>query len=173
MRNLLILCLLVLPGFTKMSLSESPNARYTVYFFLAEECVICQQYTPLLNELYHEFASTDIEFIGLFPNRFSKAKTIAAFKDKFKIAMPLQTDYFQTKAKALGAVVTPQVFVYDNNTSSILYSGRIDNTYFALGKRRRVTTSFELKTTLQALQSDSPQIPESTEAVGCFIQYHN
>ncbi|MCB0644738.1 MAG: redoxin domain-containing protein [Phaeodactylibacter sp.] len=149
-----------------------PETRYVVYLFLAEDCIICQQYTPLLNELYREFASRDLEFIGLFPNRFSNTRTIEAFRDKFKVEFPLKTDYFQTKATAMAAKVTPQAVIYDRQLERILYSGRIDNTYYALGQRRRVTTSSELKTALQALQAGAAELPASNEAVGCLIQYH-
>lgn len=166
-----LLSLVVQPFFTLHSLHQ-PEPRYTVYLFLAEDCVICQQYTPLLNELYRTFDGEAIEFIGLFPNRFSNARTIAAFQDKFNIEFPLKTDYYQTKARAMEAKVTPQVVIFDQQFDQILYSGRIDDTFFTLGQRRRVTTSSELRTALLCLQSGKADLPASTEAIGCLIQYH-
>ena len=68
-----------------------------------------------------------------------------------------------------GAKVTPEVVVFDKTNQQILYQGRIDNTYFRVGKRRAITTRTELDEVLQAIQADEKPAVENTTAVGCFI----
>ena len=59
--------------------------------------------------------------------------------------------------------------VYNETSESILYKGRIDNTYFRIGKRRNVTTTHDLKAALVAIR-DNQAIPiNAATAVGCFI----
>jgi len=142
-----------------------------VYIFLLEDCVISQYYTLPLRELHEKHASEEIEFIGVFPNRFSKPETIEQFKKDYEIPFELKYDYYQELAKKMGATVTPEVVVYNKVKEEVIYKGRIDNTYFRVGKRRQVTTTSELADVLEALRNNTPPSTESTVAIGCFIKY--
>jgi len=142
-----------------------------IYIFLLEDCVISQYYTLPLRELHEKYASEEIEFIGVFPNRFSKPETIDQFKKDYQISFELKYDYYQTLAKKMGATVTPEVVVYDEEKEETIYKGRIDNTYFRVGKRRQVTTTAELADVLEALQKKTIPSTQSTIAIGCYIKY--
>ncbi|MEM8525506.1 MAG: redoxin domain-containing protein [Bacteroidota bacterium] len=155
--------------FTLNTITAQDNTK--VYIFLLEDCVISQYYTLQLRELHEKYASDEIEFIGVFPNRFSKPETIEQFKKEYKIPFELKYDYYQTLAKKMGAKVTPEVVVYDEKKAEIIYKGRIDNTYFRVGKRRQVTTTSELTDVLQALQNRLPLSTKNTVAIGCYIKY--
>jgi len=50
-----------------------------------------------------------------------------------------------------------------------LYQGRIDNTYYRVGKRRSITTTAELKEVLNAIEEQTTIPIDQTEAIGCFI----
>ena len=141
----------------------------SVYIFLDETCVISQYYTLSLKALNQEFGKEHLQFIGLFPNFSSKPAKIKTFKKKYKIPFELKTDYYHSKVKQLGAEVTPEVVVYNETSESILYKGRIDNTYFRIGKRRNVTTTHDLKAALVAIRDNQPIPNKSVLAVGCFI----
>lgn len=148
-------------------ISYSQIDSIKVYVFLKEDCVISQNYTPTLNRLYQTFSSQKIEFIGLFPS--TREKPIEAFREKYAITFPLKSDYFQTMTKKLGATVTPEVIVYNNVCNEILYQGRIDDTYFRVGKKRTVTTTAELEAALEAIIANKPVLIKKTEPVGCLI----
>lgn len=141
----------------------------TVYIFMAEECVICQYYTLLLKALYTEYHNERLEFVGLFPNKRSKYKTIKSFQKKYALPFPLLTDHYRRRVKQFEIQVTPEVVVYNETQQALLYKGRIDNTFFRVGKRRRVTTTSELKDVLRAIQNHEPITTPFTTAVGCFI----
>jgi hypothetical protein len=52
---------------------------------------------------------------------------------------------------------------------SIVYRGRIDNFYAALGRPRRVVTEHDLRDTLDAVFGGKPVPKAETQAVGCYI----
>lgn len=149
----------------------SQKDSVTVYIFLREDCVISQNYTLILNQLHQKYANEKIGFIGIFPN--SKDEQIAAFQQKYKLPFPLKSDYFTAITKKLGATVTPEVVVYNQVCNEILYRGRIDNTYFKVGKKRTVTTTSELEDALKAIQTGQPIPIKETEPVGCLISFNN
>jgi len=145
----------------------------TVYYFLGEDCKICQYYTPTMNELYFEYNSSDLSFVGLFPNHFSSPDSIDAFKLKYAIPFPLKKEFFLTKTKLFGVTVTPEVVVYNETTEEILYQGRIDNSYYKLGRRRQVITSHELRDVLNCIDDGRViDIPEEVP-IGCLISFKN
>jgi len=137
---------------------------------MAEECTICQAYTPLMTELHDTYASEQISFVGLFPNRFSKKETIELFKEKYNLPFPLKREYFQTKTKKFGAEITPEVVVFNESTETILYKGRIDNMFVRIGKRRTVVTENELQMVLSQIKENVPISVEQKDAIGCYIK---
>ena len=162
----ILLLLLLSSGF-----SIPEKDKISVYVFLGEACVISQHYTLQLKELHAKYANENIDFKGYFPNPNSTPESIAAFKEKYNIPFDVKLDKAQLQMIKFGIEVTPEVVVFKPATKEILYQGRIDNTYFQVGKRRRVTTTFELKEALEAIQNDSPVLIKKTEVVGCFITH--
>jgi peroxiredoxin len=146
--------------------------KIKVYIFLLDECKICHHYSLSLTELYNTYQSEQIEFIGLFPNFVSQPKEISKFKKNYKIPFPLKTDYYKSKAKKFGVTVTPEVVVYNETKDEVLYKGRIDNSYFKLGKQRSHTTKHELKDALHAITSGEEIAVKETQSVGCFINFN-
>lgn len=173
-RNLLLAiiialaCLSLKKGHAKTSYSSEDQIR--VYVFLHESCIISKHYTLPLKALYQEYASEEIQFIGLFPNASSTHAKIEQFKKTYEIPFELMADHAQIKTAALGASITPEVIVYNESKGEIIYKGRIDDTYVRVGQKRRITTSSELKNVLEAIKNQQ-EIPHThTQAVGCFIQ---
>ena len=156
-------------SFLLIGLKVQSQDSITVYYFLLEDCKICQYYTPLMNELNEKYNDDNLSFVGLFPNRYSNEETIAEFQEKYGIQFPLKREYFQTKTKDFGVKITPEVVIYNHATDAVLYKGRIDNAYAALGKRRRVVTAHELEDILVDLQEGKRDQYPNTDAVGCFI----
>ena len=131
--------------------------------------MISQNYTLALRELHQTYASDRLQFIGLFPNTSSEPEQIKVFKENYEIPFALETDYCHAKMEALGATITPEVVIYNESQGETLYKGRIDNTYFRVGKRRQVTTTSELKDALESIVNQEPIAVSETQAIGCFI----
>ena len=150
---------------------ESPQKdEIKVYIFLHETCRISQFYTPTLKALHQEYGSESIVFEGIFPNPNTTTEAIEAFQEKYELPFDMVVDQNQTITKELGATVTPEAIVYNVSKAEVLYKGRIDDSYFRVGKRRQVTTTSELKDVLEALENGDSVRVESKEAIGCFIK---
>lgn len=159
--------------FASANLAAAENSprpdSVTVYLFLGEECIISQYFTQQLNELHAEFSNEKLAFVGLFPNPSSKPKKITAFRQKYGLAFPLKLDPLQKKMDAFGVNVTPEAVVFNHATGEVAYQGRIDNTFFRVGKRRTVTTTSDLRDALQLLAEGKKINTPKTAAIGCVI----
>lgn len=149
---------------------EANSPDYTVYIFLSEDCPICRYYVHDINELHDKFESAEINIVGIFPNFSSKPEKINSFVKEYQLSISTKTDYFKKISTRLGATKTPEVII-TNESNSIIYKGRIDNAFAALGKRRRVVTEHNLDDILTQLKNGT-QIPYTAiETIGCYINY--
>lgn len=148
-----------------------PAEKLTVYVFLSENCPISQFYTLTLKELHREFSGEDLEFTGVFPNATSTPETVAEFKTRYELPFKLQPDPEQKLTKLLKATITPEVIVKNEATGAIVYQGRIDDSYYRVGKRRAVAKEPDLKNALQELKNHQTVSKPATAAVGCYITF--
>jgi len=159
---------------TAVGLSMSPvkaQDSLMAVVFLREDCVICQEYMPRLNELSQTYAAAGVSFIGLFPNHSSDWADIGMFRDKYRPSFPLQADERQYWAKRLGAAITPEVVLYNPATNTVLYRGRIDNRYAQVGRRRRAGLTPDLEIALQQWVETGRVTLAGQPAIGCLITF--
>jgi len=148
----------------------APGDSITVYVFLTEACPICKSVTLELKRLEANYRSKGIRFVGVFPNLDrSNDTTIAKFAKVYKLPFALKLDQDHQLTRQFSATITPEVFVMRTRDFKVLYSGRIDNGFEAIGKRRQVITEHYLQTALDNLVQQQPIHPAKTQAVGCFI----
>jgi hypothetical protein len=164
MKGIILFCLLARVAAT--ATKEPPIA--TVHVFLKENCPIAIYHTKTLSELHERYAKEGIAFRGYVSTSKATEKSVAAFKAKFVIPFVIEPDASLSKAHHFGAKVTPEVVVLDRDGKT-LYRGRIDNTYADFGKRRRVTTSHDLRDVLENLAKGEVVEPKRTVAIGCLI----
>lgn len=142
----------------------------SLYFFLLDDCPICIQYSPTINDLYDEYGD-QISFVGYFPNFSSKSHKIELYKNNYGIQFPLFTDYYKVQAKKYNAEVTPEVVLYNNTKDEVIYQGRIDNKFYKLGRRRNVVTEHDLKLAISNTLINTPVEKPFVQPIGCFINY--
>lgn len=145
-------------------------AQIQVYVFLREDCLISQHYSVDLREFHEQYGSDSITFIGLFPNQSSSELDMLMFKEKYNIPFELRLDHEHVQVNRFGATITPEVVVFDFQRQAILYQGRIDDTYYRVGKKRRLTSQRELKEVLEQIVNGQLPSVNSSPAVGCFIE---
>ena len=146
---------------------------HRVYIFLAETCPICQYSTVELRRLYADFGSHGFEFIGIMPNyELSSESTVSKFSTKYSIPFPLKIDQHGKLTASLKATITPEVVVVRISDQSVVYRGRIDNSFERVGKRRKVVTEHYLRSAFEHIRQGLPPIPASTQPVGCLIAHH-
>jgi thiol-disulfide isomerase/thioredoxin len=163
-KGLSLILLLFFTGAFAQNKTNNPS-KTVAYIFLSETCPICQSYTLTLKELSAKYPS--VEFIGIFPNYYSNHEDIEEFKKKYSIPFTLMLDKNGALSKKLNAAITPEVFVINDN--KLLYSGRIDDSFYAVGKRRTTKTSSELDDALLQITRHEKVKTPKTQAVGCLI----
>lgn len=143
--------------------------RNKVFVFMDVECPISQFYTKSLQKLSIKYAMVGVIFITVFPTKYVNENEIIAFNHKYNLTIPSVLDKFQSITKKLNASVTPEVIVVNQN-NEISYSGSIDDSYFALGKRNLNPKKNYLEDALNSIiKNQKPLIPHSN-AIGCEIQ---
>lgn len=161
-----LLLTLYVTFFFTITFSQSPKA--TLYIFLAKDCPICQYYTLNLKKLYDYYQSQGIEFKGIFSVPQASKASIEAFQHTYQLPFPLLLDIDQQLMEKYQASVTPEVVLVNHNDQTI-YRGRIDDTYQALGKRKRTAPHQDLANALEAFIQGNEITPARTQPVGCFI----
>ena len=141
---------------------------WRVILFLAPLCPICQNMTHEMRLLEEEFANVPVEFIGVFPNPSTRPEQILQFGETYGLGMPLTPDTADWAGR-LDARWTPEAFVLDER-DSVVYRGRLNDRYFAPGKRRPRTRNRDLRTALKDVLEGRPVSMPVTDAVGCPIE---
>lgn len=121
-----------------------------------------------LRQLEKDFAGEPVEFVGVFPNASTTEAQIATFQQTYDLDMSMGTDNAHW-AETLGARWTPEVFVLDA-ADSVVYQGRINDRYFAPGKRKPKTRRRDLDAALRDCLAGRPVANPITDAVGCPIE---
>ena len=153
-------------------LSAGPPAapRAVVYIFLADTCPISQHATLAMRELYFRYSSQGIGFGGVFPSASTTDADIAAFAKAYRMPFVLTHDADHRLTRRLKARVTPEVVVLASDEHTVLYQGRLDDTFARLGQRRAVVQHHELADALAAVVAGRSVAVPLTEPVGCFIE---
>jgi hypothetical protein len=150
---------------------KSQTQKVDVYFFLLEECLICQDYMPKIKELAVLYKEVG-DFHIVFPHEVSRDSSIKDFLISYGLNLPYRIDYHQQFAKKFGITITPEVAVVSKLDERLIYRGRIDNQFVEIGKRRRVPTTDDLNLVLKNA-SKTITIYPFTKAVGCLINFDN
>jgi len=153
-----------------ISISLKAKDSIVVYYFLLDECRVCQEITPYINDIYSKYEHNFI-FVGLFPNMSSKMENIEIFKRKFNIPFDLKADYFQEKAILFGATVMPEVIVFNHTKQIKLYQGRINDLFYAPGKRKHFISKHNLEIALSSIRNQENNFEKETIPVGCLINF--
>jgi len=153
--------------------NDISNDEIEVYIFMHENCKICQFYTLKLKELHEEFASDKIVFKGIFPAKDAKDENLLAFKTAYEMPFEMVNDKEQIITKRLKATITPEVVVLNKSKDQIIYRGRIDDSYYKIGRRRNVNRTNELFDVLTAIKSNKEIKTENQPAIGCYISLRN
>lgn len=143
------------------------GSKLVAIVFISPECPLSQNYMLTLNQLQQQFAGK-LTVIGVFPESTYKDAAYQQFEKKYQVSFDLFKDEKQLLVQALGATITPEVFLI-NASRQVVYSGAIDDWVVSLGKTRKAVTNPYLKNAVAELLTGLPAKPVKTKAVGCFI----
>ena len=146
------------------------KSEYTVYVFLSNTCPICQEMTYDLKNIYSMYHPRGIDVIGVFPDVQLSLNDVREFKDKYKIPFYLKIDEDMLLTHEFNATVTPEA-VFVDRSGNVLYQGRINDRYLALGKRRRVSQHHELEDAINSVLKHGKVEKSYVSPVGCIISH--
>lgn len=151
---------------------QLPAARghkATALVFLSVECPIVGRYIPTLNQLAEDFADEGIAVVGVLADPFLTRAAAAKYQAEYRVNFPILFDASLDLAERLKPTHTPEAFVVDAR-GGLLYRGRIDDAYVAVGRPRARVTSHDLREALQAIARGETVTPRTTTSVGCRFE---
>ena len=142
------------------------KSKVTVVAFLSSECPMSRAYLPTLAELAKKYAEKGVAVVGVFTDADATAEQVAEHAKEFKIPFPLFRDETHASVTALGAKVTPEVFLLDDKFA-VRYRGRIDDGYSARLKAKPAVMREDLVLALDEVLAGKAVTVAETKAFGC------
>jgi hypothetical protein len=158
--------LLALASFSALS----PKGPAAVLFFITNDCPIANSYAPEIQRICREYAGRGVSCTLVYSDLTLDATAIGKHRADFGYPDSIRSllDRGHKLAEATGATITPEAVIVDHN-SKVLYRGRIDNFWAALGKQRRQATEHDLRQALDEVLAGKPVTHPQTAAIGCYI----
>jgi peroxiredoxin/mono/diheme cytochrome c family protein len=139
-----------------------------VLVFLGTECVLNNQYIPVLIELHEEYSRKGVAFVGINANSQDSRESMAAHARRNAIPFPVVKDAGNKVADQLGARRTPEAFVLDSY-GIIRYQGHIDDQFGIGYARAGKPTRRDLAEALDEVLAGKAVSVPLTEVAGCCI----
>lgn len=150
-------------------LGQSPQCRGIVVVFLATKCPISNAHLPALNRMAERFGAEGMEFYGVISETTVSRSEAVAHRDEYGIDFPVLFDASGELLSRLQPTHTPQAFVLTPE-GDVLYSGRIDDRYVEVGRKKLEAQQHDLKRAVEAVAAGEPVPVAKTEPVGCLIE---
>jgi hypothetical protein len=139
----------------------------SVLVFFWQDCPISNGYAPELNRIAGSHSKFAFYIVQVDPDL-----TPVAAKEharQYDLCVPVLLDPEHQLVKLTKATVTPEAVVLGKG-GQVLYRGRIDDNYTALGMKRLAARKHDLAEALAAIAAGRPVKEKETQAVGCLIQ---
>ncbi len=146
-----------------------PEGKASVLFFITSDCPISNSYAPEIQRICSEYGPKQVscDLVYVDPT-LTVADVKKHVQDFGYSSVPAILDSSQKLVRAAGATITPEAAII-GPSGQVLYRGRIDNVYAALGKRRPEATERDLRKALDEIVSGKPVSAPQTQAIGCYI----
>lgn len=147
------------------------KTNYTVHYVMLMECKISIAMTPHIQSIFEKYESShQFNFICHFPESYvAEESNLEQWKQEYGLSVECRVDSLDQQIIHLGGSRAPQAIVVNELTSEIVYSGRINNLFAALGKRRPQVTDHTLDKALQQIINEEQVIPSTSEIIGCAL----
>lgn len=149
--------------------ADGPDRRGALFVFLSTACPISNGYVPELKSLSAVCRQRHIDFYGVLSDPSVGRREALRHRDEFRLSFPVLFDTSGELRRNLSATHTPHAFLVDRGGRTV-YSGRIDDLYSALGRRRDAPTVRDLREALDAFAADRPIATPVTQPVGCLLE---
>lgn len=145
---------------------ELEGRKAAVFIFISRECPISNSLVPEINRITAAYTNFALYLVHADPD--TKGKEASAHAKDFRLQAPVLLDPQHRLVKLAGATMTPEAVVLTAERQ-ILYRGRINDLYAALGKKRAQPTRHDLRAALDAIASGKSVPNRETKVIGCYI----
>lgn len=145
---------------------EASRGGATVLVFYSSECPISNAYSSTLNALGAEFPPPRVKLIGVCADPDLSDAEVSQHAREFELKYPVARDRTGRLAAHLGAKVTPEAFVLDDQ-GRLRYHGRIDDQFAARRQRNAKPMTHELRDAVAAVVAGREVAKGFVAAVGC------
>lgn len=147
-----------------------PQGSAGVLFFITNDCPIANSYAPEIQRICSDYSSKGVACTLVYSDSTLDAAAIRKHFSEYGYKAPIEavSDSSHQLARATGATITPEAIIVGKN-GKVLYRGRIDNFYAALGKPRRFATEHDLRDALDEVLAGRTVAHPQTQAIGCYI----
>ena len=146
----------------------TPEAKATVVLFIAVDCPIANRYAPELARIQKELEPKGVSFLRVYVDPYFGPDDLKQHGKEFSLAMPAYLDAKHELVKLLGVTVTPEAAVV-GPTGTLLYRGRIDESYLEHGRGRLAPPRQDLREALDEILAGKAVSVPRTPAFGCGI----
>ena len=148
------------------------DAPATVLVVTCLHCPYVVAWNPRLRSVAEEYAARGVRFLGIHPNDARRypadsPEHMARFVREWKWPYPYVHDAEQEVARALGAEVTPHVFVFDGS-QRLAYRGAPDGDHQDPAQGARW-----LRDALDAVLEGRPVEQAETRPRGCSVKWRS
>jgi thioredoxin-related protein len=150
-------------------LRDLSKSKGSVIIFLQPECPFCNSYGRTLKLLDSVCMQKELSLVGVVSGINYPEAEIKGYVEKHHLRNPMLIDPDFRLQKILNATKTPEAFLL-NNKGEVLYRGMIDNWGYEIGKVRAHVSEHYLLNAMDAYLQNKPIVPDSTEAIGCYIE---
>lgn len=144
-------------------------SQTSVVVFLDPACPIASRYAPELNEHFDQARRAGLDFHAVISDPLVTPREARAFRDQAELRYPIIHDATGGLAKALMPTVVPEAFVIDVD-DRVVYRGRIDDRFVAIGRVRQHVTSHDLRDAIAAAATGKSITPSRTTPIGCVFE---
>ena len=145
------------------------DRRTTVVIFLSPECPIARRAVPTLNALAKDWSEKSVSLVGVFSDPSLDRVAAAKFAGEFGVLFPIVLDPGGELARQFQPRRTPEAFVL-TAAGAIVYRGRIDDSFVAVGKANAVVKAHDLADAVGQSLAGQLVVNTVTEPVGCAFE---
>ena len=146
------------------------GATATIIYFVTHDCPISNRYMPEIDRICSEHSSRSVRCLMAYVDPTVSVQEIRDHQIEYRSTQTAIHDSGHELVELAGATVTPEAALFDR-AGRLVYRGRIDNLYAALGTPRRRPSERDLRDALEQTLAGKPVSRPRTQAVGCFIPY--
>jgi len=147
-----------------------PAGAAGILFFVTNDCPIANSYAPEIQSICGEYGGKGVACTLVYSDLSLDAAAVRKHHEEYRYPQTIRAvrDTGHKLADATGATITPEAVLVGKG-GKVLYRGRIDNFYAALGKKRRQATEHDLRQALDEALAGKPVTHPQSQAVGCYI----